>query len=116
MKQRCRAAGGVPRRTLTGLVLGVSLAAFVTVPAHANREEEPSAGAMVADVLIARPLGLVATVLGGAAFVVSLPFSAAGGNVDQAADKLVMGPVRETFVRCLGCRSEGRYQRPRSAD
>ena len=116
MKQQCRCGGGKPSRTLPGIVLGVALAAFVTVPAHANREEEPTAGAMVADALIARPLGLVATVLGGAAFIVSLPFSAAGGNVDQAADKLVMGPVRETFVRCLGCRSEGRYQRARSAD
>ena len=100
-------------RRLGRLLLWCSLVTVVAMPAHAAREEEPSAGAMAADVLVARPLGVVATVLGGALFVVSLPFSAAGGNIDQAADKLVMGPVRETFVRCLGCRSEGRYQRPR---
>jgi len=103
-----------PCRPLGRLLLCLSLAGLLAMPAQAAREEEPSAGAMTADALIARPLGIVATVLGTAVFVVSLPFSAAGGNVEQAADALVMGPVRETFVRCLGCRSDGRYRRPRS--
>jgi hypothetical protein len=98
------------------LLLCVSLAGLLAMPAHAAQEEKPSAAAMTADVLIARPLGIVATVLGSAVFVVSLPFSAAGGNVEQAADALVMGPVRETFVRCLGCRSEGRFQQPLNSD
>jgi hypothetical protein len=62
---------------------------------------------MMADAVVARPVGVVITVLGAAAFVVSLPFSLLGGNVDEAADKLVMGPVRETFVRCLGCARPG---------
>lgn len=81
-------------------------------PAWAAPEDEPSALAMTGDVLIARPLGLVVTTIGAAAFVVSLPFSAAGGNVSQAADTLVVGPARETFVRCLGCRRAGRYEAP----
>jgi hypothetical protein len=68
---------------------------------------------MTGDLLIARPLGIVVTTLGTAAFIVSLPFSAAGGNVEQAADTLVKGPARETFVRCLGCRTAGRYETPR---
>ena len=98
------------------LVLCAAVTGLVAMPAQAEREDEPSAEAMVADVLIARPLGIVATTLGAAAFVVSLPFSAAGGNVAQAADTLVVGPARETFVRCLGCRSAGRYQRPVNSD
>jgi hypothetical protein len=73
----------------------------------ADPEVSPSAGAMMADAVVARPVGVVITVLGAAAFVVSLPFSLLGGNVDEAADKLVMGPVRETFVRCLGCARPG---------
>ena len=66
--------------------------------------EERSGGEMVADAVIARPIGLVATGLGLAVFVVSLPFSALGGNVDESAELLVAGPARATFQRCLGCR------------
>ena len=72
----------------------------------------PSGGRMAADLLIARPFGMVITAVGAAAFVVALPFSAAGGNVDQAGEALVLKPARETFVRCLGCRSAGRYVDP----
>jgi len=82
------------------------------VPGLAAQEDEPSAGTMAADLVVARPLGVAATVLGAAAFVVSLPFSALGGNVGQAADALVVGPTKATFVRCLGCRASGRYQGP----
>ncbi|HEX7034599.1 MAG TPA: hypothetical protein VF210_02430 [Pseudomonadales bacterium] len=106
---------GAGTSRLVRLLACAALTGLLALPAHAAREEEPSAAEMTADVLIARPLGIVATVLGSAVFVVSLPFSAAGGNVDQAADALVMGPVRETFLRCLGCRA-GRYQSPRSAN
>lgn len=105
-------AAGTSR--LVRLLACAALTGLLAMPAHA-RDDEPSAAEMTADVLIARPLGIVATVLGSAVFVVSLPFSAAGGNVDQAADALVMGPVRETFLRCLGCRA-GRYQPARSAN
>ena len=65
------------------------------------------------DAVIARPLGILATAAGAAVWGISLPFSLLGGNAGEAADKLVGGPARETFVRCLGCRSEGRRQRPK---
>ncbi|UTA48012.1 hypothetical protein L1F30_00390 [Simiduia sp. 21SJ11W-1] len=71
--------------------------------------EEPTALAMTADLVLVRPVMLGITVLGTAAFVVSLPFSAAGGNVKQAANTLVLGPGEATFVRCLGCTQPG-YQ------
>ena len=116
MKQRSRIWARMGGGWMGRLALGVALTGLLAMPAQAAREDDPSAAAMTADVLIARPLGLVATVLGTAVFVVSLPFSAAGGNVEQAADALVMGPVRETFVRCLGCRSEGRYQQARDGN
>jgi hypothetical protein len=95
---------------LSGLLLAAALTGLLAVPAHGAVEDEPSAAAMAVDLVVARPVGIVITAVGAAAFLVSLPFSAAGGNVDQAADKLVMGPVRETFIRCLGCRSAGRQQ------
>ena len=96
------------------LLLCVCALGMAAVPAHAAPEEEPTALAMTGDLIIARPLGMVITAVGTAAFVASLPFSAAGGNVSQAADALVIGPARETFVRCLGCRAAGRYQAPAS--
>lgn len=70
----------------------------------------PPAYAMVADLIIARPIGAAMTVVGTAAFIVSLPFTALGGNVGEAADALVGEPARLTFARCLGCTtSHSRY-------
>ena len=64
--------------------------------------ESGSAEAITADVLIARPLGLVATVVGSAVYVVSLPFSLLGGNEKQARQKLVREPAAFIFTRPLG--------------
>lgn len=69
--------------------------------------EEPSALAMGTDLLVIRPVMLATTVVGSAVWLVSLPFSAAGGNMMQAADTLVVGPGKATFVRCLGCTGDG---------
>lgn len=67
-------------------------------------EEETRYFAMIGDLLVARPLLLVATGLGTGIFLVSLPFSTLGGNVKEAASTLVANPARHTFSRCLGCR------------
>ena len=61
-----------------------------------------SAEAMTADLLVVRPLGIVATVVGSAIFIVSLPFSALGGNTKTACRKLVQDPAKFTFKRPLG--------------
>jgi hypothetical protein len=98
-------------RSRTLLVL---LGAAISMPVVAAPEDEPGAGAMVTDALVARPLGIVFTAVGTAAFIVSLPFTALGGGMSQAADKLVVGPAKETFVRCLGCPT-GRYSDPDAA-
>lgn len=65
-------------------------------------EEEISTENMVADALIVRPLGICATVLGVGLFVISLPFSALGGNVKDAGEKLIVAPAKFTFTRPLG--------------
>lgn len=70
----------------------------------------PPAYAMVGDLLIARPLGIVYTAIGTAAFVITLPFTAIGGNVAKAGEALVVEPAKATFVRCLGCTTSGRVQ------
>lgn len=92
------------------LVLTASLLASQALWAQDAVDESPSAGAMVGDLLVARPLGLAITLGGTAAFLVSLPFTLAGGNTGEAAQTLVVGPARNTFVRCLGCTEAG-YRR-----
>lgn len=63
---------------------------------------EPGPGSMLVDAVLVRPLGVVGTVIGAVGFVVSLPFSALGGNVGEAAEALVKRPAKFTFLRPLG--------------
>ena len=92
-------------KTCLVLVVAASLA---LMPASAMCDDgnkvgkEASAEAMTADIFMARPVGLLALVLGSSMFVVSLPFSGVGGNVDSAAQKLVVEPANYTFKRPLG--------------
>jgi len=83
-----------------------------SVPQNASGDpmytvEAPKAYSMIGDLVIARPLLIGATVLGAAAFVVSLPFTALGGNVGEAGKALVVEPGKAAFVRCLGCTTSG---------
>ncbi|GAB3284063.1 hypothetical protein [Parahaliea aestuarii] len=96
----------VTRRLPTAVLVG-SLALPQMLWAQAAVDESPSAGAMVGDLLVARPMGLVATVGGTAAFLVSLPFTLLAGHASEAAETLMVGPARTTFMRCLGCTENG---------
>ncbi len=69
--------------------------------------EAPPAYAMVGDLLIARPLLIAGTIIGAGVFLVSLPFTALGGNVKEAGQALVVEPGMAAFVRCLGCTESG---------
>lgn len=84
---------------------GLALALVGAPPvlaAGAYAASTPSAAAMGVDVLLIRPVSLVATVLGTGLFVISLPFSLLGQNVDEAAAALVGEPAAYTFLRPLG--------------
>ena len=65
-------------------------------------KREPGAGAMTYDLVLLRPMGILATAAGAAIFVVSLPFSALGRNVGRAGKVLVVDPFVFTFSRPLG--------------
>ena len=65
-------------------------------------DDEPSAGAMAADLVLARPLGIASTALGCVVFVASLPFSLPGGNTKAAFKATVVKPAAFTFKRPLG--------------
>jgi len=67
-----------------------------------ERDDAVIAGQMAGDALVARPLGLCATVIGSALFVVSLPFSLLGGNTGDAFNYLMADPFKFTFTRPLG--------------
>ena len=69
---------------------------------YTARTEDVSAEEIIVDGLLLRPGGLVATVVGTAVFVVTLPFSIPTKSVDKAAQKLIVDPARYTFVRPLG--------------
>jgi hypothetical protein len=87
---------------ITVVALAVTLMA---PPVRAERDlpiDEASGEAMVFDAAFMRPMGVVATLGGAVAFVLSLPFSALGGNVGEAARNLVVAPAKFTFVRPLG--------------
>ncbi|MGE6792325.1 hypothetical protein SAMN05216206_1201 [Pseudomonas guineae] len=107
------------RSTAAALALTTGLLAL---PAHAEVAQQNTSGdplytanapkgySMMGDLLIARPLLIGATAIGVVAFVVSLPFTALGGNVGEAAQSLVVEPGKEAFVRCLGCTTSGYRQ------
>ena len=64
--------------------------------------EENSAEQMFVDFLLLRPLGIAVTAVGTVMFIVSLPFSASGGNVKEVFLKMVAEPAKFTFARPLG--------------
>jgi len=94
-------------RRLASAALLASLVTAGPLWAQTAVDESPSAGAMVGDLLVARPIGLVMTVGGTAAWIVSLPFTLMAGHAGEAAETLMVGPAESTFLRCLGCRETG---------
>src|SRR5690606_34561628 len=102
------------RRSASRLFIAMMTALCVSLPATGysasalNVIERPSFMAMTGDLVVARPILLATTAIGNAVFVVSLPFSLLGGNAGEAAQALVVGPAKATFVRCLGC-TNGAY-------
>ncbi len=51
------------------------------------------------DVLVARPIGVVAGIIGTGVLIVSLPFTIPTGSVNEAAQMFVVKPFRFSFVR-----------------
>ena len=99
--------GTVKKNSLVFLIAAVLLFTWAASPVLAKEKqsitgEDRNAVSMMFDLVVLRPLGLAATVIGTAFFVVSLPFSALGGNTGEAAKKLVVEPAKYTFTRPLG--------------
>jgi hypothetical protein len=87
------------------LAAGLVTALAAAAPAAAQDRlgwDQPSYGEMAVDGFVVRPVGFISTVLGTGAWIVTLPFSALGGNAGEAAQELIVRPARFTFVRPLG--------------
>lgn len=93
------------KRAVMILTVAATMSVSTQVLAAQQYKESRQTQATIADAVIARPLGIVVTGIGAVLVVVSLPFSALGGNIGEAADALVVNPAKETFTRCLGCTS-----------
>jgi hypothetical protein len=90
---------------LLAITMATSNMAFVSsayASDYKNINGRPSGGAMLTDAVFMRvPMTLV-TIAGAAVFVVTLPFSALGGNVGEAGTKLVKEPFEYAWLRPLG--------------
>ena len=85
------------------LALGsLSIATSASASEAYGFNAKPSGGDILLDAVIMRPLMLVGTAVGAVTFIVTLPFSALGGNVGDSAETLVKEPAQYTFVRPLG--------------
>ena len=83
-------------------VASISFSPVTLASPYELADSKPSGGEMMFDMILVRPIMVVGTVATTAVFLVSLPFSLLGGNVDQAADSLVVEPFNYTFLRPLG--------------
>jgi len=57
---------------------------------------------MLLDTVVVRPLSLATTIVGIGLWVVSLPFSIPGGNMNEVGKEFIYKPGEYTFGRALG--------------
>lgn len=89
---------------------------------HAEPATIPAGAALLADIVIFRPVGLAVTIAGGAVFVGISPFTAFANipsphnAFQKTAEFLVNNPGKFTFVRPLGvyyADEKGQYHLPK---
>lgn len=78
---------------LISLVIG-NLYSLTWAQENTNKNEYP-----ILDLLLARPIGVVAGIIGTGVFIVSLPFTIPTRSVDETAKMLIVEPFKFSFVR-----------------
>jgi hypothetical protein len=86
----------------TKLITTMCVLALTLGSASSSFGAEDNSMLMIADVALVRPACLVATAIGTAFFVISLPIAAASRSTKRAAHALVVTPAKATFTRPLG--------------
>ena len=85
------------------VIVALVLVTLITTSAPALADGGASvAAAMTVDVIIARPMGFVGTILGSAVFILALPFAALSRSIEPVAQTLVVDPFKFTFTRPVG--------------
>ena len=98
MKQpglRVRLVGAVLAATTMVLLAGPAMATDETVTGDKGAD-------MAIDLVVVRPLGLAATVVGAVGWVVALPFTLPTGQAGETGRQFVGRPFEYTFNRPLG--------------
>ncbi|MBL9138623.1 MAG: hypothetical protein JNK85_22330 [Verrucomicrobiales bacterium] len=102
-------------RVILGLALAVSgvrgaqaqqssgqATSSATSPAATTTSNAPDPVEVAADALVVRPVGIAATAIGAAVYLVALPFAAISGDAKRTGRALVGTPAKFTFKRRLG--------------
>ena len=84
------------------IVLIATTLILMPIASVSANEDTVTDGSITIDALVARPLGITATIAGTTLFVISLPFAALGGNVKESFEKTMVKPAKYTFVRPIG--------------
>jgi hypothetical protein len=91
------------RKLLPGVLAGVLFVMSASSVAQMDGTVSgDKATDMVVDVVVVRPLGLAATIVGTVLTVVALPFTIPSGSVETSARELIVKPAEYTFQRPLG--------------
>ncbi len=92
----------VGRRVMAGLLAVSFILSPVTTSAQDDTITGDKGSDMLVDLVLVRPISLAATLIGMAAFVVSLPFTIPSNSVKDAGENMIVPPASATFKRPLG--------------
>ena len=104
---------GNRRSNAVAVLMGAAITLSAAAPVLAGSlyesryDQEPDGAEMLADVVLVRPATFIASAVGAVGWVISLPFTALGGNVEEAGEVLVKEPMRYTILRPVGYMEEG---------
>ena len=91
------------KRIIILLIISFFVLSFnLLVFAEDNSSKNPSVGEVVGDILWIRPLGVIGTVMGATAYVISLPVTAPLKKTDEAKKVLITEPYNYYFKRPIG--------------
>ena len=84
------------------VVVSVFLLLCSMIPPLYAADDTPGGGVILVDLVMVRPLGFAALVIGAAASIVATPFALASGSTGKVYDKLVVEPYQFSVCRPLG--------------
>ncbi|MBW1802186.1 MAG: hypothetical protein JRJ85_15835 [Deltaproteobacteria bacterium] len=87
-------------------LITASAAPILAQEEEAEQNEDLRVEEVVYDFVLLRPLGLAATTLGAAFWVITSPFTVWGGNWGKTAKVLIKEPGKYTFSRPIGAIDE----------